>query len=344
MTAPPGQLDPRRLPPSRPPARRGRVLAGWFAAALFTAALAALVVPDLVGLGDRGKMTRVVAFRPWLLVATAALLVGLLVALLRRRSRALVLPFAAGTLAVLVAGGAMVLPRAVADPLPTAGTPLKVLAFNAYEGDADVDALARLVGEQRPDLVALAEAGPDFAGRLAPLVEPLGYRVEATSESRMDVHGVTALVADRLGDVRFRVGDETSNFPYLEATGGALGPLRFVVYHSTAPTPDAGIQWQNDMNIISHWCAGPTPAIVAGDFNATLDHLAFRRGSQGCNDAADQRGQGLVPTWSPTESTELFGPQIDHVLSTEGIEAEAFSVHEIAGSDHHAIVATLRVP
>jgi hypothetical protein len=32
------------------------------------------------------------------------------------------------------------------------------------------------------------------------------------------------------------------------------------------------------------------------------------------------------------------------VLSTAGIEAEAFSVHEIDGSDHHAILATLRVP
>jgi endonuclease/exonuclease/phosphatase (EEP) superfamily protein YafD len=305
MTAPPGQLDPRQLPPRRPPGHRsrGRVVAAHLVAALFTVALAALVVPDLVGLGDRGKMTRVVAFRPWLLVGTAVLLGVLLAALLRRRSRALVLPFAAGTLAVLVAGSALVLPRAVADPLPTSGTPLEVLAFNTYEGDADVGELARLIAEQRPDLVALAEAGPRFSARLAPLVEPLGYRVEAASESRQDVHGVAALVADRMGDVRFRVGDEASNFPYLEVTGGALGPLRFVVYHATAPTPDAGVQWQNDMTILSRWCAGPTPAVLAGDFNATLDHLAFRRGSRGCADAADQRGAGLVPTWSPTEST-----------------------------------------
>ena len=64
----------------------------------------------------------------------------------------------------------------------------------------------------------------------------------------------------------------------------------------------------------------------------------------GCTDAAEQRGQGLVPTWSPTESTALLGPQIDHVLSTAGIDAETFSVHEIAGSDHRAILTTVRVP
>jgi endonuclease/exonuclease/phosphatase (EEP) superfamily protein YafD len=98
------------------------------------------------------------------------------------------------------------------------------------------------------------------------------------------------------------------------------------------------------MAMLAKWCAGGSPAIVAGDLNATLDHSLLRKGMAGCTDAAEQRGQGLLSTWSPTEGTELFGPQIDHVLSTTGIDADSFSVHEIDGSDHRAILTTVRVP
>ena len=89
---------------------------------------------------------------------------------------------------------------------------------------------------------------------------------------------------------------------------------------------------------------GSTAAIVAGDLNATLDHSALRAGMAGCSDAAAQRGAGLVPTWSPSARTRPLGPRIDHVLVTAGIGAETFTVHELVGSDHRAILTRLRVP
>jgi endonuclease/exonuclease/phosphatase (EEP) superfamily protein YafD len=69
----------------------------------------------------------------------------------------------------------------------------------------------------------------------------------------------------------------------------------------------------------------------------------FRAATAGCGDAAAQRGQGLTPTW-PTWLPDWLGPQIDHVFATEPIVAERFEVREIAGSDHRAVVAQLRVP
>ena len=84
--------------------------------------------------------------------------------------------------------------------------------------------------------------------------------------------------------------------------------------------------------------------MVAGDFNATLDHSALRAGTAGCVDAAEQRGAGLIPTWGPSPTTRRFGPQIDHVFATEGITAETFEVHDVAGSDHRAVLTTLRLP
>jgi endonuclease/exonuclease/phosphatase (EEP) superfamily protein YafD len=316
----------------------------YAAAALFTAGAATVVLPDLVRLDGRIPFAQIVAFRPWVLLVGVAVLLLLASACLLRAARRAVAPFAAGLLAVLLVGGAMLLPRVIADPVPTAGRPLTVMAFNAFEGDADPGQLAALIAEQRPDLVSLPEAGVHFAEELRPLIEPMGYRLEVSSDARSDVASVSVAVSDRLGDPAFRIGDETSAFPYVEVTGGELGTLRFVAYHAAAPVPRQMGGWRGDLALLSQWCAGATPAIVAGDFNASLDHSALRAGMSGCSDAADQRGRGLVPSWSPGVRWRWTGPQIDHVIMTAGISAETFSAHDILDSDHRAVVTRLRLP
>jgi endonuclease/exonuclease/phosphatase (EEP) superfamily protein YafD len=150
-------------------------------------------------------------------------------------------------------------------------------------------------------------------------------------------------VSDQLGEVDVRIGDETSAFPYIEVSGGELDTLRFVAFHAVAPVPGSVPDWNADLALLSRWCAGPTPAVVAGDFNATLDHSALRAGTSGCGDAAAQRGAGLIPTWGPSPGLRRFGPQIDHVFATDGITAETFDVRDITGSDHRAIMTTLRL-
>ncbi len=312
-------------------------------AGLFTAAAAIGVLPDLLfGLDRRSPFVQLVSFRWQLLVAGAALLIVLGVLTLRVRRA---WPFAAGLAAVLLIGAVMVVPRAIPDPEPTGGTPFTVLSFNVYEGRANTTALADLIRTERPDVVALPEAGQRFADKLAPLIGPMGYRLRSSvDEDEDDVNGVTAAVAARLGDVSFKVGHNTSTFPDVQITGGTLGALRVVAFHSVAPVPGSVPEWREDMSLLPTWCAGPTPAIVAGDFNATLDHSLLRAGMVGCGDAAAQRGDGLAPTWGPTTLTRAVGPQIDHVLATRGIEAAGFRVVDLPGSDHHAILATLRLP
>src|SRR4051794_8182901 len=315
MTAPPGQLRPVTPPPSGPRSRRERRIrvrhvVGALAAALLTAGGAVLVLPDLLGLDTRTPFAQLVAFRQWELAGVLGALVVLLVlARFVRWGRPFLVPLSIGTLAVLLIGSSLVLPRVVADPVPTSGTPLTVLSFNVYEGRADVSARPATIAARRPDLVSLPEAGPRFAAKLAPLVEPLGYRIQSSRTRGPDVSSVTALVSDRLGGVTFRIGDDAQDFPYLEATGGSLGPLRFVAFHAASPVPQRVGSWVQDLGLLPQWCAGATPAIVAGDFNATLDHSALRAGMAGCSDAADERGAGLVPTWSPSARSRYVGPQ-----------------------------------
>ena len=150
-------------------------------------------------------------------------------------------------------------------------------------------------------------------------------------------------MAAGIGEVRVDAGDPTATFPYVELTGGRLGALRCVAYHSAAPVPGQVGQWRSDLAALPRWCGNATPVIMAGDFNATLDHSALRAGTAGCADAAAQRGAGLISTWGPSPRSRVLGPQIDHVMATAGVVAETFSVHEVPESDHRAVLTRLRL-
>jgi endonuclease/exonuclease/phosphatase (EEP) superfamily protein YafD len=306
--------------------------------------IAALTLPDLIGLDQLTPFAQVVSLRPYVLVGVAALV--LVLAALSWRHRRL-LPAAGALLVVLIAGAALIVPRTQAAPLPSGGRSFTVLTFNTLNGSADVGELAELIRTERPDLASLVEVSETYRDRLAPLVEPLGYRMFTATGfddegDAGDLLGVTALVADRFGPVTSNA-DLSSPFPTVVVEGGELGSLRFVAYHSVAPRRGDVPQWRSDLGKLARFCAGGTPAIIAGDFNATLDNSVLRAATAGCSDAAAQRGQGLVPTW-PTWAPDWFGPQIDHVFATGPISAESFAVREVAGSDHRAVLARLRAP
>jgi endonuclease/exonuclease/phosphatase (EEP) superfamily protein YafD len=329
------------------PQNRARQALRYVVALAFTLVVAVFAVPDLLfGLDRRSPFAQLVSFRLWVLIGL--LLLSVLLTVMLRYDRR-VWPFVAGALVVLLAGVGVTLPRTVADPLPSGGTPLKVLAFNTYEGRADPQELAALIRAEQPDVISLEEAGRRFSTKIAPLIEPMGYRLHpSTGTDGSDVQNVTAVVSDRLGTVDVQVTHDTSTFPEVIVTGGGLGSLHVVAYHSVAPTPGSVPDWVSDLAYLQRWCTGSAPAVVMGDYNATLDHSALRAGTAGCGDAASQRGSGLTPTWGPDRAGPGFravlGPQIDHVFATDGIHAEAFAVHDITGSDHRAITSTLRLP
>jgi hypothetical protein len=102
-----------------------------------------------------------------------------------------------------------------------------VLSFNVFEGRADVDALAALIGQgqDKPDLVSLPEAGEAFRLQLAPMLGPLGYRLTSSTQAdEPDGAGVTMGISPALGDVHTRSGTPTSTFPYLEQHSTRLRP------------------------------------------------------------------------------------------------------------------------
>src|SRR5690606_12834639 len=113
------------------------------AAALLTAVAAGPCLPDLFGMGQRSPLVLLVSARPLITAGLlcAAVLAGLVTLLYRPAW-----PVPAGLAAVALVATAMVLPRAVPDPVPpTDGRVLTVVAFNTYEGNADLDELVDLI-------------------------------------------------------------------------------------------------------------------------------------------------------------------------------------------------------
>jgi endonuclease/exonuclease/phosphatase (EEP) superfamily protein YafD len=84
----------------------------------------------------------------------------------------------------------------------------------------------------------------------------------------------------------------------------------------------------------------PGPAIVAGDFNATRDHVQFRDLLTDFSDSADDAGAGIFPTF-PTD--QVVGPlvSIDHVLVSATLVGTGVDSYTVPGTDHRAVVATV---
>ena len=88
---------------------------------------------------------------------------------------------------------------------------------------------------------------------------------------------------------------------------------------------------------------GP-PRVLAGDFNATLDHAELRRLlDRGYRDAAEQAGVALRPTW-PAGRTLPPTVTIDHVLADPRIRVISARSVAIPGSDHRGVLADLLLP
>jgi endonuclease/exonuclease/phosphatase (EEP) superfamily protein YafD len=317
---------------------------------------AAFLLPDRLGLDHHLPFTVFAALRPALTVAVA---VGLVVTVVvtvvvrrrqrrRRRSRAGAVGLAGVAVVVGLAAG-IVVPRAVPAPAPPpGGTELTLLSLNAFEGSADVAALAELVRREHPDVVVLPEAGERFRSRLAPLLPE--YRSWSNVPRGVaDVRGITVLTAPRAGDVTARTisdppGSPTdTRYPWAELTGGLLGPVRLIAVHLVSVVPEWVDYWPGELAQLQRWCSGHAgPAVVAGDLNATPDHSAFRSGTAGCADAATERGASLTATWH-SAAPRWLGAQIDHVLTVDGPAARDVEIADVPGSDHRAVVARLRL-
>lgn len=266
-------------------------------------------------------------------VAAGAVLGGLGMALGARWSGGVVLASAAA----LAAG---VLPRVVPSrQVRREGRELRVLASNLYLGRADVKAVVELVREHRVDVLHLLELTPEAVEDFtrAGLFELLPERMMRPAPG-----GAGSGIASR-----FPMTELALAGPSRHAQPGARIDLGGLVVDALAvhPIPPtlSSATWQAELAGLPAAAPGAPVRLLAGDFNATADHAAFRRLLRaGYVDAAQRRGAGLVPTWP----ARAFPPPValDHVLVDARAVVLCYRVLEVPGSDHRAVYAELVVP
>ncbi|GIH28334.1 endonuclease [Acrocarpospora phusangensis] len=263
---------------------------------------------------------------------------AVLVALLARAPAAVVV----GLLAA--AGlGAPVLPRALGGEQPqNAGPALRVLSINIMMGDADFDTLLDLVRRLKPDVVSVQELdgwavhGLERAGltELLPYTHLLSRRA-ASGGGLYSRFPLTVL--PEFGPSRGHV------MPYARLVVPGGPPVDIAAVHPVNPVKQGTRLWRAGLASMPA-PGGDTLRIMAGDFNATLDHPELRAVlAKGYVDAAEVTGTGLVPTWPANWPTPAM-ITIDHVLVDPRVQVRSVSAHTIPDTDHRAVFTELRLP
>ncbi len=293
----------------------------------------------LIG-GDRVPLIEtyaapLLAFTPYAAATTPVPLAAALV--LRRRWAAV----AAGAVALALV--APVAPRAIGGGQPDArGPALRVLSVNLYYGRADAGALLDLVRRTRADVLSLQELPREAVRRYeaAGLRTLLPYAVVDTRPAASGSGLYSRHPLRRLPDVP----DTSVATPRAELTLAGGRRVQVTAVHPLPPlSAEDQESWKRDIGRLPSATPSGPVQILAGDFNATLDHATLRRLiGRGYADAADRAGSGLVPTWGTGDIRRPI--TIDHVLVDERCAVTGYGVHGMPGSDHRAVLAVIRLP
>ncbi|BCL16156.1 endonuclease/exonuclease/phosphatase family protein [Micromonospora sagamiensis] len=298
-------------------------------------AFAAVRLPGL----ERSALVQAVAFTPY--VAAGSVLPLVLALALRRRGPAVVAALTALALAIVVT------PRVLPTGQPAADGPtLRVLTANLLAGAGDTGRLVDLVRNGRVDVLAVQEFTPDAQAELdrLGLTGLLPYR-QLNPEVGTTGSGLYARFPLTEVGIRRNVG-----FGFSQAYGTLsvpdAPPVRVESVHPAAPyAPSVVPDWRTDLAAQPSATPDGQLSVLAGDFNATLDHAPLRDLlDTGYVDAADAVGAGLTGTWGPYDGDPIPPVAIDHVLVDRRIAVRSVAVRPLPGSDHRTVLAELRLP
>ncbi|MDN3495478.1 endonuclease/exonuclease/phosphatase family protein [Planococcus sp. APC 4015] len=331
------------------PTRKPRALA--FVLTLVLGALVTIVFvwPQAFGAQMALVVTQLIAFRAAVALGLGVAAVVFAAIAVGRRTRGI----AAGLAVVLgvacAANAGILIARGSGGALPGGGD-LTVVAWNTQGGAAAPEAVARLILEVDADIVSLPETGEQAVAEVARLLAAEGRRMSASTAFGLTGSSpipTSMLVTEEFGE--YRIDPEAGSTPALPSAVwrpvSGEGPV-FVAAHPFPPLPWAMDRWRAGQDWVAQQCDSPD-VIVAGDLNATVDHLwGLGEGGAlvgGCRDAATEAGAAAVGTWPATAPTWLAAP-IDHVLVGSAWTVRGTRVlteFDDSGSDHRPVVAVL---
>ena len=216
---------------------------------------------------------------------------------------------------------------------------LRILSANLWNGAAEPQALAEVIRTSQPDAVLAQELSPEQASAIEAQL-PHGVLLP-----RRDMNGM-GLALRRPARVAIL------QLPSRPALVARLLPehwdalpdsLELINVHMSAPTRLGRLALRRGQlaGLRRHLAGSRMRRVLAGDLNSFRLMPAYRSLRAHLHDAALVRRPFGMPTWSPRASWPRF-LRIDHVL-TEGVDVVDLEVLRIRGSDHSAVLATLRL-
>ncbi|WP_284985815.1 endonuclease/exonuclease/phosphatase family protein [Arthrobacter sp. fls2-241-R2A-172] len=293
-------------------------------------------------------VVQLLSFTPWMVLPTV---LALLLAVLGRRA------WVMGTSTVLLAAQLFWLfpfDAGKAEP-SSAGTPaadIRVMSLNSEYGGADAATIVGLVRDNGVQLLVIQEFTQGLEDRLRSegLERLLPQHLSKPNDDASGgaVYSVFPLEAEgQLPDTPFTM--DVTRVQVADPAAGATAALHLTNVHTLPPVDERIAQWRSDLAKIARQAARPGNQLLMGDYNSTYDHSEFRAlldsGPDGRKlvDAGTAAGARFSPTW-PMEGPPLPGIVIDHMVTTPRISSSNYSVRQVPGSDHAAIMATLSVP
>lgn len=221
---------------------------------------------------------------------------------------------------------------------------ITVLAYNTLGGETEMADVADIVASNGVDVVSLPETSSARGEELVALLGERGLTFQqfdtGTDQFDAEFESTVLLVSNALGE--YRTSDtapaEVSAVSVVPANG--VGP-EFVAVHPIAPVPELMDDWRTQIDSVYALCADTSNAIIAGDFNSTVDHqLAL---GYDCADGAAEAGAGAMGTW-PASLPPITGSPIDRVLHTGGnYEGQDAALVSVGDSDHRGLLVRLQL-
>ena len=271
--------------------------------------------------------------------------------------------WAVASAAVLGLVGTVAMGLVWAHPAPGPGTvrfmSYNVKAIKASQRPGGYDALAHEVVLQRPDILALQDAGGLLAGRvgvdgppgsLFGLVHVFAYD-QYVIASRWAMHDCRSGHAADVGFLRCAVDTGTG------------GTLQVVTVHFESPRTglnatrreglDGTLEWRRNYRerraqssaLAAQLRMAPRPLVVAGDLNALETSPVVRTLlGLGLRDAFSAGGRGYGYSYGQALRIGFSFLRIDHILVSPAIGVVDARVGDAGPSEHRPVIADLVLP
>lgn len=243
----------------------------------------------------------------------------------------------------------LVLPISDFTPFKTftsSANAINLMSINTRLGEADVDTIVGLVGNEKTDILVMTETSGRFLrlARESDLAQRLPYHSEGDSVKN-------TVIWSRVPFIKTTPITGTMSDSVAVEIDTPSGPLTIVGVHPWNPANNefgfvAGVkQWHEDYEILRAALRKiTTRRVVLGDFNATVAHKPFK---DLLRDGYIDAHHDVIPWGSNTYPTMGLWPpfpiiRIDHILLQKNIgEVRDYRNLPVPGTDHHGIAGTL---